>query len=68
MHPTEQSESPRAEECLHAERHGHCKIEAVTAPMFSDDLVGRSTPVLRLVLSVCLNVLTHVTIDFRSEM
>ena len=36
--------------------------------MFSDDLMGRGTPVLRrVVLPVCLNVVTHVTIDFRSE-
>ena len=35
--------------------------------MFSDDLMGRCTPVLRCVVHlVCLNVVTHVTIYFRS--
>ena len=35
--------------------------------MFSDDLMGRGTPILRrVILMVCLNVVTHVTIDFRS--
>ena len=34
---------------------------------FWGDLMGRGTPVLRLVtFAVCLNVVTHVTIDFRS--
>ena len=52
---------------MRAERRGDCKIEALTASMFSDDLMGRGTPVLRrVVLPVCLNVVTHVTIDFRS--
>ena len=51
-----------------ADRRGDCKIEALTASMFSVDLMGRGTPVLRLVvLAVCLNVVTHVTIDFRSR-
>ena len=45
----------------------NCKIETLTASMFSDDLMGRGTPALRrVVLPVCLNVVTHVTIDFRS--
>ena len=48
-------------------RAGDRKIEALTASMFSGDLMGRGTPVLRLVaFAVCLNVVTHVTIDFRS--
>ena len=35
--------------------------------MFSDDLTGRGTTVLRrVVLPVCLNVVTLVTIDFLS--
>ena len=35
--------------------------------MFSGDLMDRGTPVLHLVaLAVCLNVVTHVTIAFRS--
>ena len=64
---TKRSENPRAEVCLRAERRGDCKIEALTASMFSDDLMGRGTPVLRrIVLPVCLSVVTHVTIDFRT--
>ena len=52
---------------MRAERRGDLNIEALTAPMFSLDLMGRGTPVLYLVaLAVCLNVVTHVTIDFRS--
>ena len=51
---------------LSAERREACKIEALTATMFSDDLMDRGTLVLRhVVLPVCLNVVTHVTIDFR---
>ena len=35
--------------------------------MFSDDLMDRGTPVLRrVVLPVCLNVMTHLTIEFNS--
>ena len=46
--------------------HEECKIEALTASMFSDDLMDLGTSVLRhVVLSVCLNVMTHVTVDFR---
>ena len=42
-------------------------ISENTAAMFSDDLMGRGTPVLRrIVLPACLNVVTHVTIDFRT--
>ena len=42
-------------------------IEALSASMFSYDLMGRGTPVLRrVVLPVCLNAVTYVTIDFRS--
>lgn len=53
--------------CLRAERRGEGKTEALTASMFSGDLMGRGTPVLRrVVLPVCLNVVTHVTIDFWS--
>ena len=55
-----------AEACLCAERGGDCKIEALTTSMFSDVLMGRGTPVHRsFVLSVYLNVVTHVTIYFR---
>lgn len=64
---TERSESPRADACLRAERRGDLNIEALTASMFSGDLMGRGTPVLRLVaLAVCLNAVTHATIDFLS--
>ena len=64
MRLTERLESSRAEACLCAERRGDCKIEALTVSIFSDDLMGRGTPVLRrVVLPVCLNVVTHVTID-----
>ena len=67
MRLTERSESPSAEACLRAEHRGDCKTEALTASMFSDDLMGRGTPILRRVLlPVCLNVMTHVTIAFRS--
>jgi hypothetical protein len=53
--------------CLRAERRGDRNIEGLTDSMFSGDLMGRGTPVLRLVaLAVCLNVVTHVTIDSRS--
>lgn len=56
----------KLEACLRAERRGDRNIEAITASMFSGDLMGRVSPVLRLVaLAVCLNVVTHVTIDFR---
>ena len=52
---------------LSAERREACKIEALTATMFSDDLMDRGTPVLRhVVLPVSLIVVTHVKIDFRS--
>ena len=52
---------------MRAERRGDCKIEALTASMFSDDLMGRGTPDLhRVVLPVYLNVVTHVIIDFWS--
>jgi len=52
---------------LSAERCGDRNIGALTASMFSGDLTGRGTPVLRFVaLAVCLNVVTHVTIDLRS--
>ena len=55
----------RADACLRAECCGDRNIEALTASMFSGDLIGWETPVLRLVaLAVCLNVVTHVTIDF----
>ena len=55
------------EACLRAKRRGDCKIKALTASMFSDDRMGRGTPVLRcVVLPVCLNIVTNVTIDFRS--
>ena len=61
------AEIPRAEACFRAERCGDCKTEVLTASMFSGDLMGRGTPVLRrFVLPVRLNVSTHVTIDFRS--
>ena len=67
MRLTERSGTSRSEACLRAERLGDCKIKALTASMFSDDLMGRCTLVLRrVVLPVCLNVITHVTIDFRS--
>jgi len=53
---------------LRAERRGDRNIDALTASKFSGDLTGRGTPVLRFVaLAVCLNVVTHVTIDFRSR-
>ena len=56
-----------AEACLCAERRGDGKTEVLTVSMFSGDLMGRGTPVLcRVVLPVYLNVVTHVTIDFRS--
>ena len=52
---------------MRAERRGDCKVEALTASLFSDDLMGRGSPVIcRVVLPVCLNVVTHVTIDTRS--
>ena len=41
--------NPRADACLRAERRGDLNIEAFTATMFSRDLMGRGTPVLRLV-------------------
>ena len=67
MRLTERSESPRAIPCLSAVPRGDRMIEALTASMFSDDLMDRGTPVLRrVVLPVCLNVVIHVTIDFRS--
>lgn len=50
-----------------AERRGDRKIEALTASMFPGDLMSRGTPVLRfVVLAVCLNIVIHETIDFRS--
>lgn len=50
---------------MHAERYRDRKIEAVTASMFSSDIMGRSF--LRIVvLEVYLNAVTHVTIDLRS--
>lgn len=49
------------------EHRGNHNIEALTSSMFSDDLMSRGTPVLRLVaLEVCLNLVTYVTIDFQS--
>ena len=52
---------------MRVERRENCNIEAPTASMFSNDLMGRGTPVLRrVVLPASLNVVTHVTIDFRS--
>lgn len=48
------------------ERCGGRNIEVLTASMFSGTLMGRRTPVLRLVTAVFLNVVTHVTIYFRS--
>lgn len=52
---------------MHAERRGDPNIEVLTASTFSADLLGRGTPVLRLVTLVgCLNVVNHVAIDFRS--
>ena len=52
---------------LRPERRGDCKIEALNASMFSDDLISQGTPVLRcVILPICLNVVTHVTIDVRS--
>ena len=50
-----------------AEHRADCKIEVLTASMFSGDLKGQETPVLSLVvLTVCLNVVTHVAMDLRS--
>ena len=34
---------------ISAERHGDCKVEALTASMFPDDLMDRGTPVLIVV-------------------
>jgi len=64
---TERSDSPKADPCLDAERRGDCNIDARTASMFLGDLTGRGIPVHRFVaLAVCLNVVTHETIDLRS--
>ena len=53
---------------MSAERRGDSKIGALTASILSDNVMARGTPVLRrVVLPVCLNVVTHVIIDFQSR-
>jgi len=64
---TERSDSQREAACLRAEHRGDRNIDAPTASMFSGDLTGRGSPVLRFVaLAVCLNAVTYVTNDLRS--
>lgn len=59
---TELSRSPKADACLRAKRRCDCNAEA---SMFSGNLIGWWSPVLRLVtLAVCLDVVIQVTTDF----
>lgn len=67
-HFTEQSENPSADTCIYAQCCGCCKIELLTASVFSSDLLWKGMPILRFItVTDCLNIVTHETIDFWSK-